>query len=103
MGISMKRKVLFLNPPGKDIYIRDYYCSKVSKAYYLPQPVDLLMQIGYFAESGYDTAVIDAIVDRLSISETIKQVVQLGPELIITRSEEHTSELQSQFHIVCRL
>jgi radical SAM superfamily enzyme YgiQ (UPF0313 family) len=85
MGVSMKRKVLFLNPPGKDIYIRDYYCSKVSKAYYLPQPVDLLMQTGYFAERGYDTAVIDAIVDKLSVEETINQVIQLAPELIITQ------------------
>src|SRR6266481_10024002 len=25
------------------------------------------------------------------------------PELAIPRSEEHTSELQSQFHLVCRL
>src|SRR5438309_3744149 len=27
----------------------------------------------------------------------------LGPREICMRSEEHTSELQSQFHLVCRL
>src|SRR5438309_2601099 len=26
-----------------------------------------------------------------------------GTDLAVTRSEEHTSELQSQFHLVCRL
>src|SRR5438309_4280941 len=25
------------------------------------------------------------------------------PKVVVTRSEEHTSELQSQFHLVCRL
>src|SRR5689334_23691279 len=30
-------------------------------------------------------------------------VKQIGSELPTGRSEEHTSELQSQFHLVCRL
>src|SRR2546429_6762837 len=28
---------------------------------------------------------------------------ELGPALWVTRSEEHTSELQSRLHLVCRL
>src|SRR5689334_23897743 len=29
--------------------------------------------------------------------------IYLTPTVCLTRSEEHTSELQSQFHLVCRL
>ncbi|MEW5692846.1 MAG: radical SAM protein [Candidatus Hydrogenedentota bacterium] len=79
------KKVLFLNPPGKEIYIRDYYCSKVSKAYYLPHPVDLLMQTGHFASRGYDISIIDAIVDRLNVSITINKVREINPDLIISQ------------------
>src|SRR5438309_5502754 len=35
-----------------------------------------------------------------ALRETIEQVIT---EAIVARSEEHTSELQSQFHLVCRL
>lgn len=82
----MPQKVLFLNPPGKNIYIRDYYCSKVSKAFYLPQPVDLLMQTGYFAERGHDISVIDAIVDKIPFYEAIKRITNIDPDLIIAQS-----------------
>lgn len=81
----MAKKILFLNPPGNDIYIRDYYCSKVSKAYYLPQPVDLLMQIGYFADKGYEVFLIDAIVDKTPFQQVIEQIKNMRPDLIITQ------------------
>src|SRR5689334_24824215 len=35
------------------------------------------------------------------VLERLDHVVRLGARLV--RSEEHTSELQSQFHLVCRL
>src|SRR5689334_24217268 len=38
----------------------------------------------------------------LEIRERIQEFVAAVPELR-PRSEEHTSELQSQFHLVCRL
>src|SRR5438309_10030626 len=47
--------------------------------------------------------------DALPISQRVKLLEErLGTVLIVrgqpcTRSEEHTSELQSQFHLVCRL
>jgi len=37
------RKVLLLNPPGDRLYIRDQFCSHVSKGTYYWQPQDLLM------------------------------------------------------------
>ncbi|MCW5906384.1 MAG: radical SAM protein [Chitinophagales bacterium] len=79
------QRILFLNPPGKKLYMRDYYCSKASKANYLPQPIDLLMQTGFFAEKGYTLKVIDAIIEKLSVSDCIKQVTAFSPHLIITQ------------------
>jgi radical SAM superfamily enzyme YgiQ (UPF0313 family) len=76
-------KILFLNPPGKELYIRDYYCSKVSKAYYLPQPVDLLMQTSFFNESEYDLKVIDAIAERISIENCLSLIKGFEPDFII--------------------
>lgn len=78
-----KTKIVLFNPPGSKIYIRDYYCSKVSKAYYYPQPVDLLMQSAYFEEGKYDLTVIDAIAEKKSIDEVIAQLSNIQPEIII--------------------
>ena len=78
-------KVLFLNPPGKEIYIRDYYCSKVSKAYYLPQPVDLVIQSSFFYSQDFESRVIDAIAEKKSIEVTTDQILEFAPDFIITQ------------------
>ncbi|NOQ71802.1 MAG: radical SAM protein [Crocinitomix sp.] len=78
-----KKNILFLNPPGKKIYIRDYYCSKVSKAYYLPQPVDLLMQTAHFNSDHYNLKVIDAIAEKKSVAQTVQEASAFNPDLII--------------------
>src|SRR5689334_23671426 len=36
-------------------------------------------------------------------SEGVRHVADAWPRDVVRRSEEHTSELQSQFHLVCRL
>ncbi len=81
--MAVKKNILFLNPPGNKIYIRDYYCSKVSKAYYLPQPVDLLMQTAHFDSALYNLKVIDAIAEKKSIAQTLEEVIDFKPELVI--------------------
>lgn len=81
--MQTKPKIVLFNPPGSKIYIRDYYCSKVSKAYYLPQPVDLLMQSAYFDESDYDISVIDAIAEKKSLSSVLDELKKIQPDLII--------------------
>lgn len=58
-------KVLLLNPPGKEIYIREYYCSKVSKSGYTQHPIDLLMLSGTLATK-HEVSVIDAIAEKLT-------------------------------------
>src|SRR3989449_2594323 len=47
----------------------------------------------------------DQIPNRLVIAEELKgNAIDLeGRELVAVRSEEHTSELQSRLHLVCRL
>lgn len=51
----------------------------------MPQPVDLLMQTGFFAEKGYTLKVIDAIIERLSVEDSIEEIKQFSPNLIITQ------------------
>lgn len=75
--------IVLFNPPGRKIYIRDYYCSKVSKAYYLPQPVDLLMQSAYFPGNEFQVTVIDAIAEKKSLGSVIEQLGNLNPDVII--------------------
>ena len=54
-------RILLLSPPGAQIYIRDYYCSKFSKSNYLFHPVDLLMLSGRLAEH-HEVHVLDAMM-----------------------------------------
>ena len=80
----MTKNVLLLNPPGTSLYIRDYYCSKISKAHYMPQPVDLLLQSGFFPAPQFRVSVVDAIVSSLSVEQALERTVTLDPDLIIT-------------------
>lgn len=107
-----RKKILFLNPPGKKIYIRDYYCSKVSKAYYLPQPVDLLVQTSYFDEETFELRVLDAIAERKNRYDCLNEIREFGPELVISQfgsvsyDEDHlflksVKEALPQTRIVC--
>lgn len=76
-------KVLLLNPPGSQTFVRDYYCSKVSKSNYLFQPIDLVMQSGILAER-HQIMVCDAIADRLTPEETLARVVSYKPDAIVS-------------------
>lgn len=78
-----RKKILLVNPPGKKIYIRDYYCSKVSKAYYLPQPVDLLTQSSFFEKEKYELKVVDCIAESLSISQALELIAEFQPDFAI--------------------
>jgi len=75
-------KVLLLNPPGKKIYTRDYYCSKVSKSDYIYQPIDLLVLSGVLNQK-YDIAVIDAIAERIGWKECEQKINSNNYDAII--------------------
>lgn len=75
-------KVLLLNPPGTRVYLRDYYCSKVSKAGNIFHPTDLLMLSGILAEQ-HTVSVIDALAERLTPDACLHQVATLDPHAVI--------------------
>lgn len=76
-------RVLLLNPPGRDIYIRDYFCSKTTKSNYLFHPIDLLVLSGVFAEY-HDTHVLDAIAERLSADDALRRITGLAPDVVVS-------------------
>lgn len=73
-------KVLLISPPGRERYVRDYYCSKVAKADYSYSPVDLLMLSGRFDQ----VAFIDAVQEKLSEDACLSRVFAEAPEAIIS-------------------
>lgn len=75
--------ILLLNPPGKKLYIRDYYCSKVSKAGYLYEPVDFLLLSGTLSAK-HAVYVLDAIALHLSPASCLKKIESLNSDLIIS-------------------
>ena len=76
-------KVLLLNPPGDKTYLRDSYCSKVSKAAYLTPPIDLLVISGYLHPRHQITA-LDAMAQKLSTGQALDKIRDISPEYIIS-------------------
>ncbi len=75
-------RVLLLNPPGRRIYVRDYYCSKVSKAQYLYHPLDLLMLSGTL-HVRHEILVIDAMTTGWTAQSTRTAIQTYGPDAVI--------------------
>jgi len=76
------KKVLLLNPPGDKIYLRDYFCSKVSKSGYLYHPTDLLVLSGRLAQE-YDVHVLDAIAEGMDDDACVEAVRRAAPGIVI--------------------
>ncbi|MFC1462613.1 B12-binding domain-containing radical SAM protein [Verrucomicrobiota bacterium] len=77
-------KVLLLNPPGRKVYIRDYFCSKVSQAHYVSHPVDLVIMSALLKSAEHKVALIDAIVEKLPPDRAERRVVEEKPDVIIS-------------------
>ena len=75
-------RVLLLNPPGRRIYVRDYFCSKTTKSGYLFHPIDLVMLSGTLAQA-HDVAVLDCLAERLSPERAHRRVAELCPEVVV--------------------
>jgi radical SAM superfamily enzyme YgiQ (UPF0313 family) len=82
-GKNAIRKILLLNPPFDGLYIRDMWCSHLSKGAYFRQPVDLLMLSGRLHADGYEVAVVDAIAEGLSPEKAQRRVQQFAPDALI--------------------
>ncbi len=76
-------RVLLLNPPGRETYIRDYFCSKTTKSNYLFHPVDLLGLSGTLAER-YDVQVLDCMAERLDPAAARARVDAWDPAVIVS-------------------
>jgi uncharacterized radical SAM superfamily protein len=76
-------RVLLLNPPGREIYVRDYFCSKTTKSNYHFHPVDLLALSGTLAEE-HSVSVLDCIAERLSPLEAKRRIDLVDPEAIVS-------------------
>lgn len=79
-----KQKVLLLNPPGKDSYIRDYYCNNISKSSYLHYPIDLLYLSGTLTANNFEVTAKDALAEGCSVEDTLKKIKEINPEYLIT-------------------
>ena len=75
--------ILLLNPPGKMMYTRDYFCSKVSKAGYIEQPIDLIILSGIILSGGHKIEVVDAMMENLDFNETRRKIGFLDIHIII--------------------
>lgn len=101
-----KTKILLLNPPGKRLYVRDYFCSKVSKADYINAPIDLVMLSGVLNTGEFEIHLLDAIVEKLGIAETFKKIKENSPKYMIVltgsvslqEDEKFLKELSLGFH-----
>jgi len=82
MSQNLNKKILLLNPPGKNIYLRDYYCSHASKAHYYWGPFDLICLSGILNRD-FDLAALDAMQEGLSPDETLRRVMSIKPDVLI--------------------
>src|SRR2546422_1747029 len=69
-------------------------------------PYTTLFRSRAFAERGIrfhaQVVLVPGVNDGPELVRTLTDLYGLGPA-ILSRSEEHTSELQSRLHLVCRL
>lgn len=79
-----KPKVLLLNLPGKESYIRDYYCNNISKSTYLHYPIDLLYLSGNLTDNNYDVSVLDALIKKHTPEETLNKITEIKPDYIVS-------------------
>src|SRR5689334_24850744 len=63
-------------------------------------PVRMTWQI---EPAGPDVSKLTVITSGMTEGGAVQRDFAGGVVYIVSRSEEHTSELQSQFHLVCRL
>jgi anaerobic magnesium-protoporphyrin IX monomethyl ester cyclase len=74
--------VLLLNPPGKQLYIRDYFCSKVSQADYIHHPIDLVVLSGIL-DGHTRLSVLDAMAGAISAESALGTIANQRPDAVI--------------------
>ena len=77
-----KPRTVLLNPPGRRLYLRDYFCSKVSQADYINAPIDFVYLSGQLKDS-CELFLVDAIVEHLGVSECLDRMEGLQPDVVV--------------------
>ncbi len=77
-----KPRIVLLNPPGRRLYLRDYFCSKVSQADYINAPIDFVYLSGRLKDSS-ELFLVDAIVESLGVSDCLTRVERLQPYAVV--------------------
>ena len=65
------------------MYVRDYFCSKISKADYINAPIDLVMISGVLNTGEFDLKVIDAVAEKIPTSACFQEISGFNPDAII--------------------
>ena len=76
-------RVLLLNPPGRELYVRDYFCSKTTKSNYHFHPVDLLALSGTLSLD-HHVAVLDCIAEGLAPEAARARIDIEDPDVVIS-------------------
>ena len=76
------KKVLFFNPPGDAIYLRQYYCSQTSKANYIYHLVDFNI-LGGIISGYFDVEYLDAVVNKYDVSACLDKLSKIDYDYII--------------------
>jgi len=76
-------RVLLLNPPGDRPYLRDYYCSSISKSGYYWHPIDLLVLSGRLREAGCGVGVLDAVAEGLAPADCRQRIRGWRPDAVV--------------------
>ncbi len=76
------KRVLLFNPPGRSIYLRDYFCSHASKANYYWGPFDLIVLSGIL-DREFSVSVVDGMMERITPRESVERVKESNPDAII--------------------
>jgi anaerobic magnesium-protoporphyrin IX monomethyl ester cyclase len=90
-------RVLLLNPPGDRFYLRDYYCSSISKSGYYWHPIDLLVLSGRLAEAGFTLSVMDAIAEGLPSELSRQRIRMWRPDIIVFLSSASSWRIDRPF------
>ena len=94
MSAQPVRRVLLLNPPGDRPYIRDQFCSHLSKGTYYWQPLDLVVLSGPLA-AAFDVQVVDGIAQKLGPGECLERIAAFAPDatVMLTGSDSWPQDL----------
>ena len=78
-----RHRLLLLNPPAPQPAFRDCYCSGTSKGTFFIHPLDLQIQSGFFPESDFQLAYIDAVFEKLRPPDVLKRIKLFNPDSIL--------------------